>query len=112
MELVGATRSTVASTSCILGLTATMLGWLYFCPKSLAKRAILLAQTGVIEFLVHDHAHFGQRERLEDVVAGSGFHRLDCGFNRAECGHDDNGQAWDSAAWRFAEIQARSCRGA
>ncbi len=61
-------------------------------PKGFAKRAVLLAQAGVIELLVNHHPHLGERERLEDVVAGAGFHRLHSSFNRPECGHDDNRQ--------------------
>jgi hypothetical protein len=60
--------------------------------ESLAEGAILLAQAGVIEFLVDDHPHFGEGERFEDVVAGSGFHGLNGGFNRTERGHDHDGQ--------------------
>ncbi len=68
------------------------VGMAVLLSKGFAKRAILLAQAGVIEFLVHHHSHFGERERLEHVVAGAGFHRLNRCFHRPERGHDDDGQ--------------------
>ena len=75
-----------------LGTDGDDVGMAVFLSEGFAQRAILLAQAGVIELLVHHHAHFGEREGLEDVVAGSGFHRLNCGFNRAERGHDNDRQ--------------------
>src|ERR1017187_950521 len=132
VELVGAIRSTVASTSVILGRMATMLGWLYFSPRasrserfssrsrelssslwttirisasengfrteSLApafiastavstdsdlQRAVFFAQSRIIQLFVDDHPHFGERKRLQDVVAGTRFHRLNRSFHRS-----------------------------
>src|SRR5208282_333882 len=68
------------------------VGMAVLLAERFTQRAVLLAQARVIKLLVHDHSHFGERERLEDVVAGSRFHRFDRGFNRTECGHDDNRQ--------------------
>ena len=75
-----------------LGADGDDVGMAVLLSEGFAQRAILLAQAGVVEFLAHHHAHFGERERLEDVVAGAGLHRLDRGFNRPERGHDDDGQ--------------------
>ncbi len=68
------------------------IGVAVLLPKGFAKRPIFLAQAGVIELLVHHHAHLGEREWLEDVVAGAGFHGFNRCFNRPEGGHDDDGQ--------------------
>ena len=68
------------------------VGVAVFLSQGFAQRAILFAQARVIEFLVHHHPHFGEGERLEDVVAGSGFHGLDRGLDGPERGHDDDGQ--------------------
>ncbi len=68
------------------------VGMAVLLSKGFAKRAVLFAQAGVIEFLVHHHPHLDERERLEDVIAGAGFHRLNRCLNRAERGHDDYGQ--------------------
>jgi len=68
------------------------VGMAVLLSEGLAKRAILLAQAGVIELLVHHHPHFGEGEGLEDVVAGAGFHGFDGGLDGAKRGHDDDGQ--------------------
>ena len=64
-----------------------------FLSEGFAERAILLAQAGVIELFLDHHPHFGERERFEDVVAGSSFHRLDRSLNRTECRHNHDRQS-------------------
>jgi hypothetical protein len=52
-----------------------------------AQRTVFFTQVADVKFFVDDHAHFAERKWLQDVVAGSGFHGFDGGFNRAESGH-------------------------
>ena len=63
-----------------------------FLPQSFAQGAVLFTQARVVELLMHHHPHLGERKRLEDVIAGAGFHRLDRRLHRAERSHDDDRQ--------------------
>ena len=60
--------------------------------EGLAQRTVLFLEARVVQLLAHDHAHLGQRKRLEHVIAGARFHRFDCGLHRAERGHDHDRQ--------------------
>ena len=74
--------------------------------ERLAQRAILLAKLVRVEFLA-DHQHqFGERERLQDVVAGAGLHRFHGGFDGAVGGHHDDGQVRVDALGGLQEFEA------
>ena len=57
-----------------------------------AQRAVLFPKLAHVELFVNDHAHFGERERLQYVIARAGFHGFNGGLHRAVCRHDDDGQ--------------------
>ena len=98
VEFVGATRSTVASTSCIFGLPRDNIRMAIFLSQRLAQRTVFLAQPRIIELLVDDHPHFVKRKWLQNIVAAPRFHRLDSGLHRSEGGHHDDRSA-DSACF-------------
>ena len=93
--------STIASTSCILALCATIFGMAVASGPGLrAESDFPRAVDGRSSSLCTTSAHLGERERLQHVVAGAGFHGLDGGFDRAVGGHDDDRQTRHSV--RFA----------
>ena len=47
-----------------------------FLSQGLTQRPVLFAQIADVQFFVDYDPHFAQRERLEYVIAGSGFHAL------------------------------------
>jgi hypothetical protein len=61
-------------------------------PQRLAQRAILFPQIANIQLFVDDHPHFGERKRLQHVIAGAGFHGFHRGLHAAKCGHHDDGK--------------------
>ena len=73
--------------------------------QRLAQRPVLQPQALHIQLLVHHHAHFVERKRLQDIVAGARFHRLDRGFHGAERGHNDDGQCGLKALHCLQKIQ-------
>ena len=78
---MGATRSTSRQHLLHLGAAGDDVGIVVALAERFAQRAIFFAQAADVEFFVHDHAHFGERKRLQDVVAGAGLHGLDGGFD-------------------------------
>ena len=55
---------------------------------------------------MHHHPHFRERKRLQDVIAGAGFHGFDCGFDGAEGGHHNDGQGGLLALYRLQKFEA------
>ena len=86
------------------------VGMLIALLQRFAQRSILDPQALHIQFLVHHHAHFVERKRLQNVVAGARFHGLDRGLDGPERGHDDDRHRGLEAFHRLQKIQSIHAR--